>query len=286
MSIDDGILKFLLTYDSVSFYVGSGISQKRLQSAHKSHGVDPRDHVWAVIDSTVLGSTAGGSAENGLSITASGIYWKNMWAVRTRLTHYSWAEFVAIADRAEAKGGSVRFEPGVEFSAPAGFKSDHILNMLCAVAKLYLEQTSTCDAVPVPEESAHAAPSKQLSGPPPNPGASYPNSLGRYLAIVTCHAGLADEACVALATELLEDEEVTHPGSLSCYAETIEALEKEHQRSATFFKLKQARVISDIRQLPAEEVERIQIMCNALAEVAKGATSAHALKKIEQALQR
>lgn len=284
MSLENAILEFLQTYNNESFYVGSSISQKRLQSAHKSHGVDPRDKVWAVIDSTILGGTSGGSADNGMSIASSGIYWKNMWAVKTRLNQYSWEELTRLVSQAEVGGGNIKFSPGVEFYAPATFKADHILNMLRAIVKLYSEYTGSTSAIGHSGEVNGANSTNMLQFSQSDQ--AYADSLGRYLAVVTCHAGTADEACVALAVELLEEEEVAHPGVLATFAETIEGLEREHQRSLTFFKLKQARVLSEVKQLPENDEERIRIMCEALAEATRTPTGADALRKVDEILRR
>jgi hypothetical protein len=276
----NSMIDFLNAYDNSDLHVGSAISQKKLQSSFKAHGVDPRDEVWAVIDSTLMGS-----AENGMSLTRSGIYWKNMWAVKTRLNRYTWDELAKIAPRMEAGGGNVKFEPGVEFSTPATFKPEHVLNMLQAMVGLYLEQVarSTPEVARAADEP-RSQPTVALAHS--NDTEHYAQTLGRYLAVVACHCGIADETCVAIATELLEEEEIGAPGVLAAFAETIDRIEKEHRRSATFFKLAQAKVLAEVRQLPQDQEDRIRIMCEALKEATGSGTAEDAFSKVDTVLQR
>ena len=73
---DDNMLKELMEivngYRGDDYHVMGEIPQKKLSASTNFHGVDSKDTVLVLLDSTLMGS-----AENGISITLKGIYWKN-----------------------------------------------------------------------------------------------------------------------------------------------------------------------------------------------------------------
>ncbi|MEI8210498.1 MAG: hypothetical protein WCG16_14905, partial [Methylococcales bacterium] len=123
---DDKLLNDLMEivhgYHGSDYHVMGEIPQRKLSASTAFHGVDPRDTVLALLDSTLMGS-----AENGISITLKGIYWKNMWAVKTRKNSYTWEELSRIADQIEIHGGHIVFEQGVEADVPANYSEVSLL---------------------------------------------------------------------------------------------------------------------------------------------------------------
>ena len=68
MSMDE-LKQIINGFHGKDFYVVGEIPQKKLAASTAFHGVDPRDTVLVLLDSTLMGS-----AENGMSITLKGVY--------------------------------------------------------------------------------------------------------------------------------------------------------------------------------------------------------------------
>lgn len=267
MTIEEALIRIIETYDSSSLFVGGAITQRRLQASVKSHGVDPRDRVLAIVDATILGATAGGSAENGMSVTLSGIYWKNMWAARTRRNHYSWAELAEVADHIEAKGSTLQFEPGVEFFAPTDFRAPHIANMLQALSRIFLDFESAAAApVPVPSSESHQP---AIAGP----GGGFPALLGACLALLVFSSGSADDELLEQAVRLIETEAGGDAAAtLTSLEAGLEGLGAASAKSAVSLKLHVAKVLATCRPGSAYEADQLTAYLEAMspAETARG----------------
>ncbi len=262
MEIVEGLAQLVASYNNSSLYVGGNLSQKRLSSAVKSHGVDPRDRVIAIIDSTIMGHTSGGSAENGMSLTLSGVYWKNPWMLRTRRTHYSWEELVEIAGGIEARGGNLQFEPGVEFYAPADFKSVHIAHLLQALARVFEELR---DAAPQTERAT------ARDGAPPQPllaerqGDHFAAVLGASMALLVYASGTADEDLLDQAVRVIEAEAPDAAAALQVLDVEVVGLAQAAAKSAVSVKLHAAKVLAGSRPASTVEADQLTAFLEALS---------------------
>lgn len=261
MQIVEGLTHLMASYDNSSLYVAGNLSQKRLSSAVKSHGVDPRDRVIAIIDSTIMGHTSGGSAENGMSLTLSGIYWRNPWMLRTRRSQYSWEELVEIASGIEAKGGNLQFEPGVEFYAPADFKSVHIINMLQALARVFEELR---DSTPLTEGAA--VPEHAPAQPLLSDGSSdhLATVLGASMALLVYASGAADEGLLDQAVRVIEAESANISATLRALEAEVGELGQAAAKSVVSVKLHAAKVLAASRPANAYEADQLIAFLEAL----------------------
>ena len=83
-SFSDIIKKVKLEgYKGIDFY-----PEKRKQdNAYENYKIPRNEKIYALIDSTVMGS-----AKNGLAVTSSGIYWHNDFFTKSSQTHLNWDE--------------------------------------------------------------------------------------------------------------------------------------------------------------------------------------------------
>lgn len=279
MNLKEELLRIINGFHGNAYYTAGNISQKRLQAAVGSHGVDPRDEVLAVLDATILGHTRGGSADNGMSITLRGIHWKNGWAVATRKNSYTWEELARLADALEVKGDHVQFELGVEFSTLGSLKAQQLVHLLQAICRFFVEcqdlaataaaangtVTGTAPADPPPARPALP----EL--PPPGDAEAFGAALVNVLALAVCHSGEPEGGCLDLAIEFLRSEESLPDaaGALDRLSAAIEQLSTDAAKGPAFFKIRQSKLVAELR--PVEDPHRraqLDIMLEALHETA------------------
>ena len=75
-------------FNESNFFYDTNISSDKIKNAMENMGIPKNDKIMALIDCTVFGG-----AEKGLAVCSSGLYWKNMWGVKTHKKHLSWEEF-------------------------------------------------------------------------------------------------------------------------------------------------------------------------------------------------
>lgn len=271
----DDLLLIVSGYKFECYFPHSDISHKRQQAAIHNYGVDPRDAILAIIDSTIMGFTEGGSADNGMALTLKGIYWKNFWAVKTRRNHYTWEEMVTIHDRLEVHSGNVLFEPGVEFYPPTKFKPAQIINLLQNVTRHYIElknktagKNDNSAEVKAPELGVAAAALSDSSAQSVTD--QYELATINVLAIMACPTGTPEDSALELAIEFISgDDDITNKNqALSRFSDVIEALAKEFSKAPAFLKIKQSRLLSEYRLANDGQKERILIMAEAVQETA------------------
>jgi hypothetical protein len=271
MTPQDELLAIVRGFHDQSYFTFGEISQRRQQSAVQSHGVDRNDTVLAILDATMLGFTQGGSAENGMSITLRGIFWKNMWATRTRRNSYTWEELVPLRNKIEAARGDVCFEPDVRFAA-TGFKAGQVINLLRALIDFFVEcrgqMAGSAGAHGAADAAARAAPaaSPPAIAPPP---AEYTTALANALALVACSGVGVDDAALELALDLIRSDEFVpdHPAAVDRFSAAVEALASDGAKSSVSFKLRVGKLLAEIRPVADGHLrERVATMVEGAAE--------------------
>ena len=268
MSMDE-LKQIINGFHGKDFYVVGEIPQKKLAASTAFHGVDPRDTVLVLLDSTLMGS-----AENGMSITLKGVYWKNMWAVKTRKTFYAWEDLVNIYESMEIVSGNVVFEPGVQFSPPPNYPNESVLNLIRALTIFFIELNGLDSNSTSEAPSSNAQPSKPeqvaLPSNTPNAHADYETALINGLSLCVCHSGSPDEALLDLAIEFIRSEEKIQNKSLALdrLSSVMERLEVDSKKAAAFLKLSQSKLIAECKPLSSAECEHIQIMIEGVGEAA------------------
>lgn len=263
--IIDDLMDIINGYHGKDYFIMGQIPQKKLAASTAFHGVDPRDTVLVLLDSTIMGT-----AENGMSITLKGIYWKNMWAVKTRKNHYTWAELADIAGQMEVKGGHILFEPGVEFYVPANYKEASLLNLLKTLSNYYKE------VMLASADTGHLSAVQPASSNPVNSvpmledgstNSDFQLTLANSLALAICHAGSPSEPCLEVAMEFIHSEEdIDKACTLDQLSTTIDLLQQDFNKSSAFFKIRQSKTIATLKKLTSHQVEQLSIMLDALSE--------------------
>lgn len=292
----DDLLIIVSGYKFESYFPHSDISHKRQQAAIHNYGVDPRDVILAIIDSTIMGFTEGGGADNGMALTLKGIYWKNFWAVKTRRNHYTWEEMIAIHDRLEVHAGNVLFEPGVEFYPPTKFKPAQIINLLQNVTRHYIELKNKITSefnnnVEInASESGRTNTALSNSSTPPATD-QYETAIINILAVMACPAGAPEDSALELAIEFISgDDDIANKNqALSRFSDVVESLTKEFSKAPAFLKIKQSRLLSEYHLTNDGQKERILIMAEAVQEKAQPTSnelSAKLLANVRQSFNR
>ena len=137
---DDNMLEKLMEivngYRGDDYHVMGEIPQKKLSASTNFHGVDSKDTVLVLLDSTLMGS-----AENGISITLKGIYWKNTWLLKTLKNSYTWEELSKLVNEIEIQDSTIVFENEVKLYAPATYPKLSILNLIKELTNFFVEST-------------------------------------------------------------------------------------------------------------------------------------------------
>lgn len=120
----DGMIDVCARYSGAKYYVGELIPERKLANASKSMNIPPDEHVIALIDATVFGSS-----KEGMAIGMSGIYWKNINAWATVNNYLSWDEFKA-ADVQKIDKSSVSLGQGNVFYTGFAIEMNDLLELL------------------------------------------------------------------------------------------------------------------------------------------------------------
>lgn len=119
------IIKVCEMYIANGYYVKGSIPLAKEQKSRMSFPIPSDEEIYALIDSTVLGS-----CKTGLAVCTSGIIWKNDWATASRRNYLPWEE---LAKAQIGKIGSFDIQIGVgnTFGASgASMGRDIIVNLL------------------------------------------------------------------------------------------------------------------------------------------------------------
>jgi hypothetical protein len=260
------LMEIVNGYHGKDFFIMGEIPQKKLASSTAFHGVDPRDTVLVLLDSTITGS-----AENGMSITLKGIYWKNMWATKTRKNSYSWEELQHIYKQIEISSGNLVFEPGVQFYIPANYSNESLLNLIKTLTQFFIE-TTQYEPVTAPaynaSEPVHHQTLTALPSANSDSNVYYETAIVNSMALCVCHSGISDENCLELAIDFINSDEsiINTAQALDKLSLIMDLLEKEANKSTAFFKLRQSKLIAECKPLSSSEREQILIMIEGLQE--------------------
>ncbi|WP_462410430.1 tetratricopeptide repeat protein [Neobacillus sp. Marseille-QA0830] len=114
---------FLHSYSNVSnYYVGERIPSKKEGNARSHYEISGDDTLYALFDGTLWGS-----AKEGLAITTSGIYWKNLFTKQP--CTLLWKQFIALNIRKEGKE-KIRLGENLELNIVSSLKTDGLLAFL------------------------------------------------------------------------------------------------------------------------------------------------------------
>lgn len=256
-------------YHGKDYYVYREIPQKKLMASTSFHGVDPRDTVLALLDSTIAGS-----AENGMSITLKGVYWKNMWAVKTRKNSYTWEELRGIYNNIEIQSGCLVFEPGVQFSIPANYPNISLLNLIKNLTQFFIETTqikivknTSRDYNHQAENNAETNQASVLIGN--NPLNIYVEIVPELMALCMSADGEIEDSEVELATAIIESDDFIENKqiALESLLLNVNKLIADKQKSNAIFKLKSASIISKASKITDSlQKEKIEIILDAMLE--------------------
>lgn len=256
-------------YHGTDYHVYGEIPQKKLTASTSFHGVDPRDTVLALLDATVMGS-----AENGMSITLKGVYWKNMWSVKTRKNSYTWEELREIYKNIEIQSGHLVFEPGVEFYIPANYPNISILNLIKNLTQFFIESTQMASVET--ESTTYKQQSENNSSINQSAVVLENNSLNGYVELVPelialCMVadGEIEDSEVELATAIIESDDFIENKQLALemLSSSIDKLSADKQKSNAIFKLKSATIISKVSKISDSlQKEKIEIILEGMLE--------------------
>jgi hypothetical protein len=260
----DELLEIVNGYHGSDYHVMGEIPQRKLSASTSFHGVDPRDTVLVLLDSTVMGS-----AENGISITLKGIYWKNMWAVKTRKNSYTWEELSKLINQIEIQGDNIVFERGVELYVPANYSEISLLNLIKALTNFFIESTQGYeDTNQLSSNKNEEINQNILALPSGRDIDDYCTTLINSLVLCVYHSGTTDEQCLELALEFLnQDDSIIVPTAIDRMSTIIQQIESDYKKSPVFFKLKQSKLIAECKPILAHEIEQLSIMVDAIQEV-------------------
>jgi hypothetical protein len=269
--MESELLLIVTSYRADNYFTGGRISPKRLQSAIKNFGVDPRDSVLAIIDTSTFGFTLNGSASIGMAITPRGIFWKNVWMRSTRKSHYTWEEMASVAEALKVSAGDISFEPGVQYYCGGDLKAAQTINLLRAIVAFFVEWRGRTATPVAPAPANCAAPSDQLVLPDPRiSAAEYEIALANGLALAVCVSGAVDEACLKTAIEFIRADDIIVDSvpAMDRFSDVVEQITGDAARSTAFLKLRQGKLLAACRPLNHPHlVERIAIMLDGVVEV-------------------
>ena len=260
------LMEIVHGYHGKDYHVMGEIPQRKLSASTAFHGVDPRDTVLVLLDSTVMGS-----AENGISITLKGIYWKNIWGVRTRKNSYTWEELSKIVNQIEIQGNEIVFEQGVQVYVPANYSEVSLLNLIKALTNFFIESTQSYgETTNQSSQNKQEEINQNIPALPSGRNASdYCTSLINTLALCVYHSGTPDEQCLELALEFLNhDDSIIASTAIDQMTTIIQQIENDYKKSPVFFKLKQSKLIAECKPVLSHEVEQLSIMVDAIREAA------------------
>ncbi|EIC30150.1 hypothetical protein [Methylomicrobium album] len=256
-------------YHGSDYHVYGEIPQRKLVASTSFHGVDPRDTVIVLLDSTVMGS-----AENGMSITLKGVYWKNMWAVKTRKNSYTWEELRHIYKGIEIQSGHLVFEPGVEFSFPANYNGISLLNLIKTLTQFFIETTQMTNLEATGTTYQHQAenmPSTEqnvvLIGD--NSAKIYIEIVPELIALCVAADGEVEDSEIELATAIIENDDLIQDKQLALesLSTNLDKLISDKKKSNAIFKLKSTTIISKVSKISDSlQKERLEVILDGMLE--------------------
>jgi hypothetical protein len=123
--MEKDILKIAARYaKEYHFYYGDSIPFEKINNATQAMQFGRGEKVYILIDNSILGN-----AKKGIVICDSGIYWKNMFAIKTAKNRLGWEEFSKVQIEAHGKE-TIQFEKGVVYLCSGALKQDQILDLL------------------------------------------------------------------------------------------------------------------------------------------------------------
>jgi hypothetical protein len=262
MKVIDELVKLAEGYLGDDYYVHGEIPPKKLEASTKYHGVDPRDTVIVLLDATITGS-----ADNGMSITLKGVYWKNAWHTKTRKNHYTWEELKDFFDSIYVKSGSLIFEQGVLFSTPANYSNDSLVNVIKTFARFFIETTQGANVLP---DINNAAPSRKETALIENNAPEiYEILVPEVIALCISADGEIEDSEIELATDIIESDELIGDKQLAMesLSSNIEKFISGKSKSSAIFKLKYKTTISKVSKITDEQQkERLSIILEGMLE--------------------
>lgn len=156
--------------------------------------------------------------------------------------------------------------------------------MLQALVRLYQDQQAMLSVTAAPQAVPVSVGEPTPLALPASADSDYARTLGTVLALIACHSGTVDDNCAGIAIDLLTAEEADTPEALAAFEEAIEALTQEAARSATFLKLRQAKLMAGLSVLTPTQQEQAFIMAEAVGEQAAGGASTEVFGRIRQRL--
>jgi len=147
--IEKKILEIAQNFDDEKhFFWGSNIPINKIDHARKKMGFSAKDKVYILIDNTVFGS-----ADNGMVICSSGLYWHNNWAARdtSQINRLDWNEFSAVTIKSE-KDHQISFGSGINYDTSVGMNIKTTIRLLSKLNKLI--KTELQKKSPVVEEES------------------------------------------------------------------------------------------------------------------------------------